>query len=108
MPIYTFNRLCPTDTLTFNNHWYTPVKPKKAIFFLDYELPYQREHTKMWVDFLKTTHHRKVLYLHTLKLEASRIRRRVLTTWKGVDLVEVILPLIYWSGHKELVKTVRV
>ena len=108
MPIYKFYRITPTSTCTLNNRWHHPVKPKKAIFFIDYELPYHREHTAIWIDFLKSTKNRRTLYLHTVKIDAIRIRRRILKRWKGTDLIEVVMPVIYKTGHLEVLKTVRV
>ena len=44
-----------------------------------------------WLNFLCTKHHRNALYIHTVVLRARKVSTRVLTVWKGVPLVEVMI-----------------
>lgn len=44
-----------------------------------------------WLNFLCTKNHRTVLYIHTIVLRARKVSTRVLTVWKGIPLVEVMI-----------------
>lgn len=84
---YLLMRLTPTKTLTYNNRWYQPVKPKKNLFFI----PPDANQFFYWLDFLTTTHKKTFLYLHVIMLKAVRKRTRTLLTWKGNPLKEVMI-----------------
>ena len=100
-------RITPTPTFWWNNRWQKRVKPKKHVFAIEWEPPYHRHHTKLWIDFLKKTKGRKVLYLHTIHLDVTLWYKRVLKRHKREDLIEVMIPTKH-MGKLQIVKTVRV
>lgn len=85
--LYRLLRFTPTRSLTYNNRWHNPVKPKHTLFFI----PPDASQVLPWLDFLCTKHKRSFLFIHTIVLQATRVKVRVLTVWKGVPLQEVML-----------------
>lgn len=85
--MYKLLRFTPTRSLTYNNRWHQPVRPKHTLFFI----PNDVEQFFLWLDFLCTTKRRNFLYIHTVVLKAVRSRTRVLKMWKGKPLLEVMI-----------------
>jgi len=84
---YRLLRFTPRRTLTYNNRWCRHVLPKHTLFFI----PVEEEQVMAWLNFLCTKHHKTALYIHTIVLRARTVSTRVLTVWKGVPLVEVMI-----------------
>lgn len=103
-----YYRITPTRTFVWNSWWHrVRVRPKKNLFMIEYEPPYHRVQTKLWIDFLKTTHGRSRLFLHTIKVWHTRKRTRILRKWEGQPLYEVMVNVKNY-GHMEILKTVPV
>lgn len=104
-------RICPRRTLTLNNRWHFPVYPKHSIFFIPYDggyIPNQEnnpanKHIKAWINFLKFTKHRSVLFLFTLNVEYYRREDRILKVWHKQELQEIIIPERF-LGHIRILK----
>lgn len=100
-------RICPKRSLTLNNRWHFPVWPKHTIFFIPwdggYNPPLRNESTKhirAWINFLKFTKHRSVLFLFTLQVEYSRREDRILKIWHNQELQEIMIPERYLGRIK--------
>ena len=93
-------RLTPNRILTLNNRWERHVHPKYTIFFIPWDgVGYfpnkdkeENKHIRSWIHFLKFTKHRKVLYLHTVYVEYTRRKDRILKNWKNTNLNEIMIP----------------
>jgi len=105
-----FYRICPTQTFTLNNRWYTPVFPKKSVFFIPYKSEKDIDtykHIDLWINFLKRTHNKRILYLYLVDVEYSTCKKRVLEIWKGEPLWEIIIDVKH-LGHRHLIRRRRV
>jgi hypothetical protein len=103
-----YYRICPYPNFQWNNRWHPKVFPKHSVFVIPIlqNKEDNQEHLKAWLNFLKRSHRKRILWVYTLDVEHSNTKQRVLTTWKGTKLYEVIIPVDN-LGSKHVVYTRR-
>jgi len=116
-----FWRITKTPTFVLNNRWKNVfVWPKQHVFFIPYykfvnydthfyktKEEYYTSLINLWINFLKRSHNKRVLYLHTAAIEYSKKELRILQKWKDEELWEIMIP-VERLGRISIEKTLRV